>query len=103
MLAQRTLTIVHLAKGRFILGLGSGEAENTVPYGFDFSKPVGRFEEALKVIRLLWDSEGPVDFDGQFFKLHHARLDTEPYAVKLPRFWVGATGPAMIHTAGRAA
>ncbi|HEY9546448.1 MAG TPA: LLM class flavin-dependent oxidoreductase, partial [Solimonas sp.] len=101
LLAQSALTIDHLAKGRFILGLGSGETENTVPYGFDFSKPVGRFEEALKVIRLLWDSEGPVDFDGQFFKLHHARLDTEPYAGKFPRIWVGASGPRMLDIAGR--
>src|ERR1700740_1847073 len=47
MLAQTALTISHLSQGRFFLGLGSGETENTVPYGFDFSKPVGRFEEAL--------------------------------------------------------
>ena len=42
MLAQTALTIDHLSKGRFILGLGSGELENTVPYGFDFAKPVSR-------------------------------------------------------------
>jgi phthiodiolone/phenolphthiodiolone dimycocerosates ketoreductase len=101
LLAQSALTIDHLAKGRFILGLGSGETENTVPYGFDFAKPVGRFEEALKVIRLLWDREGPVDFDGQFFKLHHARIDTEPYQGKFPRIWVGASGPRMLEIAGR--
>ena len=27
-----------------------------MPYGFDFSKSVSRFEEAIKVIRLLWES-----------------------------------------------
>jgi phthiodiolone/phenolphthiodiolone dimycocerosates ketoreductase len=79
MLAQTAQTIDHLARGRFILGLGSGESENTLPYGFDFARPVARFEEALRVIRLLWESDGPVDFDGQFYRLHHARLDTEPY------------------------
>ena len=84
LLAQSALTIDHLAKGRFVLGLGSGETENTVPYGFDFAKPVSRFEEALKVIRLLWDSDGPVDFDGRFYQLHHARLDTEPYEGRHP-------------------
>src|SRR6516165_293194 len=64
LLAQTALTLSHLSRGRFILGLGCGETENTVPYGFDFSKPVSRFEEALKVIRLLWESHGLVDFDG---------------------------------------
>ena len=38
-LAQTALTIDHLSGGRFILGVGSGETENTVPYGFDFYRP----------------------------------------------------------------
>lgn len=101
LLAQSALTIDHLAEGRFILGLGSGETENTVPYGFDFAKPVSRFEEALKVIRLLWDSDGPVDFDGQFYRLHHARLDTEPYDGRTPRIWIGGSGPRTLDLVGR--
>ena len=101
LLAQSALTIDHLAKGRFILGLGSGEAENTVPYGFDCSKPITRFEEALSVIRLLWESDGPVDFDGQFYHLHHARLDTEPYDGRFPRIWIGGSGPRTLDIVGR--
>lgn len=101
MLAQTALTLSHLSKGRFILGLGSGELENTVPYGFDFRKPVSRFEEAIKVIKLLWESEGTVDFDGDFFKLEHARLDTELYAGKCPPIWIGSAGPRMLGITGR--
>jgi phthiodiolone/phenolphthiodiolone dimycocerosates ketoreductase len=101
MLAQTALTIDHISKGRFILGLGSGELENTVPYGFDFEKPVGRFEEALSVIRLLWESDGPVDFEGRFYHLHHARMDTELYQGRPPRIWIGGSGPRMLSIAGR--
>jgi phthiodiolone/phenolphthiodiolone dimycocerosates ketoreductase len=101
MLAQTALTIDHIARGRFILGLGSGEMENVVPYGYDFNTPVSRFEEALHVIRLLWESDGPVDFNGRFFKLDHARLDTEPFEGRYPRIWLGANGPRMIDIAGR--
>ena len=100
-LAQTALTIDHLSGGRFILGLGSGESENTVPYGFDFSKPVGRFEEALKVIRLLWETEGPVDFNGDFYQLQHARMDTEFYQGRAPKIWIGASGPRMLKITGR--
>ena len=100
-LAQSALTIDHLAKGRFILGLGSGEAENIEPYGFDFDRPVSRFEEALHVIRLLWDSDGPVSFDGQFYRLQHARLDTEPYDGRFPPIWIGASGPRSLDISGR--
>jgi phthiodiolone/phenolphthiodiolone dimycocerosates ketoreductase len=101
MLAQTALTIDHLARGRFILGLGSGETENTVPYGFDFAKPASRLEESLKVIKLLWETDGPVDFEGQFYKLHHARMDTEPFEGRLPKIWVAASGPRMLEIAGR--
>ena len=103
MLAQTALTIDHLSKGRFILGIGSGELENTVPYGFEFDRPVGRFEEAIKVIKTLWHSDGPVDFDGKFYKLEHARLDTEFYDGKPPKIWTGAAGPRMLGITGREA
>jgi phthiodiolone/phenolphthiodiolone dimycocerosates ketoreductase len=103
LLAQTALTISHLSKGRFILGLGSGELENTVPYGFDFDKPVGRFEEAIKVIKLLWHSDGPVDFEGKFFRLEHARMDTEFYDGKAPPIWTGCVGPRMLGITGREA
>ncbi len=101
MLAQTALTLDHLSGGRFICGLGSGETENTVPYGFDFARPVSRFEEALQVIRLLWESEGPVDFEGQFYQLHHARMDTELYDGRCPPIWIGASGPRMLEITGR--
>lgn len=101
LLAQSALTIDHLSHGRFILGLGSGETENTVPYGFDFSKPVSRFEESLQVIRLLWESAGPVNFEGRFYRLQEARLDTEPFEGRFPKIWIGANGPRMLNIAGR--
>jgi phthiodiolone/phenolphthiodiolone dimycocerosates ketoreductase len=101
LLAQSALTIDHISGGRFILGVGSGEAENIVPYGFDFAAPVSRFEEALRVIRLLWESEGPVDFSGRFYQLQHARLDTEPHEGRFPEIWIGASGPRMLELTGR--
>ncbi|MGE0387610.1 MAG: LLM class flavin-dependent oxidoreductase [Gammaproteobacteria bacterium] len=101
MLAQAALTLGHLSRGRFILGIGSGEHENAVPYGIAFDRPVGRFEEALTAIRLLWETDGPVNFDGRFFKLENARLDTEPYAGAFPPIWVGSAGPRMLELTGR--
>jgi phthiodiolone/phenolphthiodiolone dimycocerosates ketoreductase len=101
LLAQSALTIDHLSAGRFILGLGSGEHENIAPYGFDFARPVSRFEEALQVIRLLWESNGPVDFTGRFYRLEHARLDTESHEGRFPPIWIGASGPRMLDIVGR--
>lgn len=101
MLAQTALTLSHLSKGRFILGLGSGEIENVGPYGFDFRKPVSRMIEAVEVIKLLWHSQGPVDFAGEFFHLEHARLDTEPYEGKFPPIYMAAGGPRTLNLVGR--
>lgn len=101
MIAQTALTIDHLARGRFILGIGAGEVENAAPYGFDFTASVSRFEESLQVIRLLWESDGPVDFEGRFYRLEHARLDTEPYDGRTPPVWIGCGGPRMLRIAGR--
>jgi phthiodiolone/phenolphthiodiolone dimycocerosates ketoreductase len=101
MLAQAAITLDHFAQGRFILGIGSGEMANCTPYGFDFSTPVSRFEEAIQVIRLLWESDRPVNFEGRYFKLEHARLDIEPYEGRLPQLWVGCSGPRMLGITGR--
>ncbi|MBV8217783.1 MAG: LLM class flavin-dependent oxidoreductase [Solirubrobacterales bacterium] len=104
MLAQAALTVDHLARGRSIFGLGSGERMNIAPYGIEWSKPVGRLEEALRVIRLLWESEGkPVDFEGQFFTLRSAVLGLEPYDGCPPPIWLAAHGPRMLDICGRLA
>ncbi|KRD09829.1 luciferase [Mycobacterium sp. Root265] len=100
MLAQSALTLSHLSEGRFILGLGAGERENLAPYGFDDRGRVGRFGEALRLIRLLWDTDGPIDFAGEYFTLEHARLDTDLHRTGPPPIWIGANGPRMLRLAG---
>ncbi|MGB3355677.1 MAG: LLM class flavin-dependent oxidoreductase [Mycobacterium sp.] len=100
MLAQSALTLSHLSDGRFILGLGAGERENLAPYGFDHEGTVSRFAEALRLIRLLWTTDGPIDFAGQFFTLEHARLDAELHHTGPPPIWIGANGPRMLRLVG---
>jgi phthiodiolone/phenolphthiodiolone dimycocerosates ketoreductase len=100
-LARAALTLQHTSKGRFILGIGAGERENTEPYGIPLTKAVSRFAESLEVIRLLWGSRGPVDFDGEFFHLKDAALSLRPYLKRPPPIWVAAMGPRMLEITGR--
>src|ERR1700738_4677622 len=79
-IAQAAATLQLLTRGRFILGIGTGEREGNEPYGVDWSKPVARFEEALATIRALWNSGGElVTRDSPFFPLRDAVFDLWPY------------------------
>ena len=100
-LAQTALTLDHVTKGRAILGLGSGEQLNVGPYGMEWSKPVGHLDEALDVIRLLWNADGAVDFDGQFYPLKDAVLGLSPYTPGGPPIWIAAHKPRMLSITGR--
>ena len=100
-LAQAFLTLDHLAPGRVICGLGSGEALNLLPYGIPFERPVGRLQEAVRIIRLLWSSDGPVDFEGEHFHLRQAVLGLEPTTQGPPEIWLAAHGPRMLDITGR--
>jgi phthiodiolone/phenolphthiodiolone dimycocerosates ketoreductase len=101
MLAQAAVTVDHLSQGRAILGLGSGERMNVTPYGMDFDKPVGKLEEALQIMRLLWSTTRPVNFEGKFHRLENAVLGLEPYEGRPPKVWLAAHGPRMLRIAGR--
>jgi phthiodiolone/phenolphthiodiolone dimycocerosates ketoreductase len=101
-LAQAFVTLDHLSRGRAILGIGNGERENTEPYGIPFRKRVARLEEALTIIRRLWESGGePVDFDGSIWRLRRALFTTPLYRGRSPKIWVAAHAPRMLGLTGR--
>jgi phthiodiolone/phenolphthiodiolone dimycocerosates ketoreductase len=101
-LAQSFVTLDHIAKGRAILGIGNGIVENTEPYGFPADDRVRRLEEAIRIIRLLWESGGrPLDFEGEFWRLRDAVFDLPLYNGSPPRLFVGAHFPRMLAICGR--
>jgi phthiodiolone/phenolphthiodiolone dimycocerosates ketoreductase len=100
-LAQAMLTLAHLSQRPPILGIGAGEVENTEPYGLDFSRPVGRLEEALQIIRRCFEAREPFDFAGEHFRLRGAVLDLSAPAGRTPEVWVAAHGPRMLRLTGR--
>ncbi len=95
-LLQQAVTANHATKGRFILGIGAGEAENVVPYGIDFDKPVAKLEEALKLIRIILNTDcgEVINFEGKFYKLKNAAFDLKPIG-QIP-IWIGAHGDRML-------
>ena len=103
-IAQTALTLDHITEGRFILGVGAGEGENLLPYGAPFDRPADRVEEAVKVIRLLWECRGKsVSFDGKYWKLNRATLYLPPYGESPPPVWIAGQAPKMLGITGRMA
>jgi phthiodiolone/phenolphthiodiolone dimycocerosates ketoreductase len=99
-LAQAALSLSHLSKTPPILGIGSGEAENIVPYGLEFDHPVARLEEAAEIIRRCFRSSDPFRFDGRFFRIDDAGLALRPGRAGMPRLWIAAHGPRTLRLTG---
>jgi len=95
-LAQLALTIDHHAHGRFFMSLGAGEEKQCRPYGIKRERPFAVLEDTLKVIRLLWENDLPIDYDGPIWKLKDAILRLKPYEGRCPDLLVaGGPGKAM--------
>ncbi len=97
LIAQTFLTLDHISNGRVVLGIGAGEIENIEPYGLNYSGQVGKLREALQIIRQIWETHEPFNFDGKFWKLKDAVMSLRPAVeCKLPPIWIAALGPKML-------
>lgn len=70
MCAMTAMSLDQLSGGRFIVGLGASgpqvvEGWHGVPYG----KPVTRTKEYIKIMRKIFEREGPVEFDGAMYQM----------------------------------
>lgn len=92
--ARSALTLQHLCQGGFNLGVGSGEAENLLPFGYPTDKPVGRTEAFLHELRHLLDTGRMPQGIGR------TGIPLESANGK-PRVWVAGHGPRMLRLTGQ--
>jgi coenzyme F420-dependent glucose-6-phosphate dehydrogenase len=128
-IAQAFASLDVLYPGRIGLGVGSGEAMNEVPLGFDWPSAeirVERTTEAIQIINNLWnknkslknsekfsnidskinnsnqssmDKDGFVTFNGKYHKIKNAKLYTPP-STNIP-LYMAASGPQAIKSAAK--
>lgn len=128
-IAQAFASLDVLYPGRIGLGVGSGEAMNEVPLGFDWPSAeirVERTTETIQIINILWnknkslknleklsntdseinnsphssiDKDGFVTFNGKYHKIKNAKLYTPP-STNIS-LYMAASGPQAIKSAAR--
>jgi coenzyme F420-dependent glucose-6-phosphate dehydrogenase len=99
--AQAAATSAAMLPGRFVLGVGTGEALNEHILGGRWPTAAVRREmlaEAVEVIRALW-AGGQVEHHGRHYTVENARLYTLPD--EPPPIYVAAAGPAAAELAGQ--
>ena len=93
--AKMAGTLDHISHGRFVLGIGAAwfKREHEA-YGWTFpsmKERQDRFEEAVELIRALFRSSEPVDFNGGYYQLDSAPLSPGSYREPIP-ILIGGTG-----------
>jgi coenzyme F420-dependent glucose-6-phosphate dehydrogenase len=99
--AQAAATAQCMFDGRFWFGVGSGEALNEHIVGTKWpetSVRLAMLEEAVEVIRLLWQGEQCSHY-GKYFTVENARIYTLPE--RLPPVIISAFGSASVAVAAR--
>jgi G6PDH family F420-dependent oxidoreductase len=100
-IAQAAATSAVLHEGRFVLGVGSGEALNEHILGDAWPSADVRLEmleEAVEVMRELWEG-GFVDHYGEHYVVENARIYTLPD--EPPKVYVSGFGPKAIGLAAK--
>ena len=83
-----------LSGGRLDAGLGPGSSEADYALaGIPFAERWARFDEAVAVVRALWDADAP-PFVGRYYDTTGVRLSPLPAQAKGPPIWIGSWGSA---------
>ncbi len=74
LLAKMAATVDQISNGRLILGIGAAwYQQEHEAFGWEFPdvrERCDRLEEAVELIKTLFKAEGPVDYNGRYYKLN---------------------------------
>lgn len=94
---QTMLTLSNMTGGRSIFKIGAGEIKQTKPYGWKRKEGLGRLEDLLQIFNKFWESDGPIDFEGNYWKLDQAWLGGSMH--HKPQVWALGGGPKLLDLA----
>jgi len=93
LLAKMASNVDILSNGRVILGAGAGwNRPEFTTLGLAFEERGRRFakmREAVEIVKLLWTSDGEVNYEGTYYHLNGAHLAPKPLSKPHPPIWFG--------------
>src|SRR4051812_9609979 len=111
MCAMTAATLDAMSGGRFRLGLGvSGPQVSEGWHGVRFARPLARTREYVEIVRAALAREGPLEFEGEEFRLpvdsdglgKPLKLLAKPVQERIP-VYLGAIGPKAVQQAAQIA
>ena len=90
-LAKTLGAIDLLSGGRLDAGLGPGSSNDYTLAGIPFEERWARFDEAITIIRALWDPDA-VPVVGRYYDTTGVTLSPPPAQPKGPPIWIGSWG-----------
>jgi alkanesulfonate monooxygenase SsuD/methylene tetrahydromethanopterin reductase-like flavin-dependent oxidoreductase (luciferase family) len=100
-LAKMAITLDEVSQGRLTLGIGAGWNEPEFQaFGIPYDHLVGRFEEALRIIKPLL-REGFVDFQGTYYQVHECEIKPRGRRSGGPPLLIAGWKPRMLRLAAR--
>lgn len=99
--AEQVATIDQLSGGRVSLGVGLGWWPlEYAAHGSEFSQRGARMEEALEILRLVWEDEG-TSYAGRFWSFPTLTVHPRPVQQPRPPLWVAGVAEKAIDRAAR--
>ncbi len=84
MTAMTDMALDQLSGGRFVIGLGpSGPQVVEGWYGATYAKPLTRLREYIEIMRLVFERQAPVQYDGVHYQLPYRGADASGLAKPL--------------------
>ena len=98
-IAEQTVTLDNISNGRFILGVGIGyRVAELAAFGTNRRERVSRFEESIKLMKLLWSGE-EVNHEGKHWQVQGAKLGLTPVQKPHPPIWIAAQSRGAVRRA----
>jgi phthiodiolone/phenolphthiodiolone dimycocerosates ketoreductase len=96
---RMAMTLADASGGNSVVTLGTGEKQNTVPFGYKRSEGLARLEDHFRLYQLLWERDEPFSFEGNIWKYTNAYIGTA--RTHRPKMWIAGAKEKALDIAAR--